>query len=113
MLEAALGQEGYRFSAVTNAADARHEIAESRPNLLINDVLLPGGEDGISLARHAGEQGVPSILVTGNHTLQEALEATSFAYLLKPFRVSALVKAVQQILRAEGEECAIPGEGAA
>ncbi len=50
-----LGEQGFAVHAVTNAADALRHLCAAPVDVLFTDVNLPGGVDGITLARRARE----------------------------------------------------------
>src|SRR3546814_9504829 len=49
-----LGRNGFRVTAVENAAEARVRLNANAIDLVILDIMMPG-EDGLSLCRHIRE----------------------------------------------------------
>ncbi|MDP3854562.1 PAS domain-containing protein [Phenylobacterium sp.] len=83
------------------AALARLAGAE-RFDLLISDIIMPGGMSGADLARaaHARLPDLPIILTTGyaGDRLDEATDPSSWPVLRKPFRAEQLAAAVRDAL---------------
>lgn len=104
--------EGYG-ALVTVAASAEHAVTlfwQVRPNVLVTDLSMPGG-DGYELLRilrtieHPGGDRTPAILVTGlpPHEHRERARLAGFAALLpKPLDIKALCAAIVRLVR-DGE----------
>ena len=84
-------------------------IAARAVHVAIIDVLLPGGENGIDLAREVEAAGCPVILMTGYHDLFETVEQSGFRFLHKPFRVRRLMQCVDAALRDAKADCQVRG----
>ncbi|HEY0525981.1 MAG TPA: response regulator [Stellaceae bacterium] len=109
LVATALGNEGYRVEVAKDALKARRAIARGRYDLVIADVALPRGEDGISLVAHAREQGCGVLLISGSYAAEERLKGSGLTYLMKPFRVASFLAAVQNVLAARfAERGAVP-----
>ena len=92
-LAAALAEQGH---AVAEAEDAHAALARLDsgllPDALVTDLSMPGGMDGLALAREARQRrpGLPVLLVTGHvgdaarGALEEAAAGGAFAVLRKP-----------------------------
>jgi DNA-binding response OmpR family regulator len=50
-----LSEQGFEVLTVTNAADALRHLASDLVDVLFTDINLPGGMDGVALARRARE----------------------------------------------------------
>jgi DNA-binding response OmpR family regulator len=105
MLADYLGARGYRVLTATNAQEARSVVANSRIDLVLLDITLPG-EDGLSLARYLREhQGPPVILVTALGTVLDrivGLEVGADDYVTKPFEMRELLARIKNVLRRTG-----------
>ena len=79
---------------VPTGSEALAAAAELRPDLILMDIMLPGGMDGVETAskmRFALD--IPVIFLTGSRdeeTLQRAQQAEPIGYLLKPFDPTTL-----------------------
>ncbi len=102
---------GLRYSKfeVTTAATGREalgEVRQSRPDLIVLDVMLPD-LDGFEVARRiretdGGADRVPVIFLTARDTTADkiaGLELGGDDYVTKPFSVEELVARVQAVLR--------------
>ena len=97
-----LTQLGHAPTRVTNAAAALGALADGRDvDLLFTDVMMPGGMDGLALAREAGRRrpGLPVLLTTG-YTGGPASEPIGVPMLRKPYRIDDLAQALQRVLTA-------------
>jgi DNA-binding NtrC family response regulator len=95
--------EGFAVRTAVDLASARSEIERSVPDLVLCDVVLPDG-NGISLLDELeGRPQVATILVTGNATVQSAVEALrlgAYDYLTKPVDVIRLQTILGRLRRA-------------
>jgi two-component system OmpR family response regulator len=105
LLTQLLELEGFDFTAVETGAGMRAALDEDDHDLVIIDVLLPGGEDGFALAEAAREMGCGVILITGDHRHAERLDQSGHHYLLKPFGVNDLVGLVSRVLAEISSRC--------
>src|SRR5271168_4755465 len=72
-----------------------------RPRLV--DCLM-SGEQGNSLAEHASELGVPTILTSGDPHYIETRSAHPFPFLAKPFRLTSLDELIARTLHTPGTD---------
>ena len=96
-----LEDDDLRVSLAGNGAEMRRIVAEEAVDLVLLDALLPG-ESGLSLAGHAHSHGLSVILMTGDPAQREAVEASSFPFILKPFRMADLLVIVHLALQPAG-----------
>ena len=94
---------GYRvLGVVDNGAAALDFLASSLPDLVLMDIKLKGGSDGIETARIARERvDVPIIFVTAftdETTLERAKIASPYGYIVKPFHERELRIAIELAL---------------
>jgi signal transduction histidine kinase len=91
-----LEQLGYRTLFAGNAALALVRLREAgKVDLVLSDIVMPGGMNGIDLAGEIGRRhpGVPILLTSGYSEAARAAEPR-YAILRKPFELSDLIKAV-------------------
>lgn len=102
MVDDYLSGEGYRVSTAHDGAEMRRALAQSRVDLVILDLMLPG-EDGLSLARSLREESdVGIIILTGRGETVDriiGLEMGADDYLPKPFHLRELLARVKSVLR--------------
>jgi signal transduction histidine kinase/ActR/RegA family two-component response regulator len=89
---------GHRGRSVITVAAAMAVLTEPGTDLIITDVLLPGGESGLDLARQVQQRrlGVPVILTSGyGGSMTQRLSAMNLPLLRKPYQLSALSQAIE------------------
>ena len=71
-----------------------------RPDLVITDMMMPGGLSGLALAREIRDRmpGLPVILATGYSERAAEFRASGLPVLHKPFRAADLEEAIRQAL---------------
>jgi DNA-binding NtrC family response regulator len=98
---------GHHVLSAASAEQARLLLANEPFDLALIDCLM-SGEQGNSLAEHARELGVPTILTSGDPHYLEALSDQSFPFLPKPFRLTALDELISRTLNALREPFWVP-----
>ncbi|MDR2253254.1 MAG: response regulator transcription factor [Bifidobacteriaceae bacterium] len=108
MIGIILTSQGYRPEYCTDGSRALASIRQTRPDLVILDLMLPG-MDGIEVCRELRkESGVPVVMVTAKsetRDIVEGLEAGADDYILKPFTPAELMARIRARLRRRA-----PGE---
>lgn len=96
--------EGFEVAAARNVRDAMMHLAETIPDLIVSDIMMPGG-DGFALARHVRSNArtdlIPIIFLTardGRDDFIKGLRAGVDAYLTKPFEPEELLASIVNIL---------------
>lgn len=95
-----LAEHGYETVGCASAQEALAVLREQEIDLLITDLMMPG-MDGITLLRLAQEAHpyLIGIVATGQGTIQTAVDAMksgAFDYVLKPFKLSALLPTLER-----------------
>jgi DNA-binding response OmpR family regulator len=93
-----LEDEGYDCVLARDAVAARASIAERAIDLLLVDVVLPGGSNGADLAEEMRSGGARILLMSGEYNALCKLAAAGIAHLEKPFRVPELLSRVRNAL---------------
>jgi DNA-binding response OmpR family regulator len=101
-----LAQEGYELLVAHDGSSMRDALAKSEIDVVVVDVMLPGGENGLALADEAARRGCGVILVTGHHDHYDSVEKSGRHHLFKPFRMEALLAMVDQVLQETEALCA-------
>ncbi|MBY0335637.1 MAG: response regulator, partial [Acetobacteraceae bacterium] len=72
-----------------------------RPDIVVTDVLMPGGMSGLELAARLREgwPGLPVVLTTGYADRLEDIAATGLPVLRKPFAADELDAAIRAVMR--------------
>jgi two-component system response regulator HydG len=103
MLEHALGGEGYAVEAVPDVATALGRLAETRYDLVLTDLKLPGGS-GLEVLRGSREAApeVPVVVMTAYGSVATAVEAMKLGaadFLEKPVELADLFGVVGALVR--------------
>jgi two-component system response regulator MtrA len=102
MLGIVLRAEGFEPLFCADGAKALAAFRESRPDLVLLDLMLPG-RDGIDVCRSIrAESGVPIVMLTAKTDTVDVvlgLESGADDYVVKPFKPKELVARVRTRLR--------------
>ncbi|MBT8403964.1 MAG: response regulator [Gemmatimonadetes bacterium] len=96
--------KGYDIVGARDATVAMTMAVKERPDVVIMDIGLPGGDGHLvhdRLGRNANTAAIPVIFLTARaqpESMQRALEAGAVAYLTKPYRAEELLSAVEMAL---------------
>jgi DNA-binding response OmpR family regulator len=94
----ALRAEGHRCFVIRTKAGADRFFRRVRPDLVVMDCLLIGG-DGLKLARElASQTDVPVIVTSGDSARAEEAEQAGLPCFQKPFRLSELAATISSLL---------------
>lgn len=95
--------EGYRVSAVADGPAMREAVQRSPIDIILLDLVLPGGEDGLMLAREIRSRSdVPIIMLTGRDDVVDrivGLEIGADDYIAKPFHLREVLARLRTVLR--------------
>ena len=102
-LQRGLREEGYVVDVAHDAAEAEAAMAAREYDLVLLDVMLPGG-DGFSLCKRWREQGqtTPILFLTARDEVRDRVRGLTLGgddYLPKPFAFAELVARIQALLR--------------
>ena len=95
---------GYQATAARNGAEALEVLAgETKFDLILSDIIMPGGQNGLSMADEARRRhpGIKVVLMSGysadaiDHTASNGLDTP---LLRKPFRKATLAKTLRRAL---------------
>lgn len=95
------GKAGFEVTTAGSAAQAL-ELLDKRPfDILLTDLQLPGGMDGVGLTREARNRwpGMDVLIMTGYDTLDSSigtLKLGAYDYIIKPLDVWLLRAALQR-----------------
>ncbi len=104
-LKTGLSEEGFAVDIARNVSDAEDLIALSSYDVVLLDIMLPGGS-GIELCRGWRKRGisVPILFVTARDDIKdrvEGLDAGGDDYLVKPFSFDELTARIRALLRRQ------------
>jgi two-component system, OmpR family, response regulator len=109
-----LTKEGFRVSVAADGRAMHKVMADSRIDLILLDLMLPG-EDGLSLCRALRtESNIPIIMLTAKGDEVDrviGLEMGADDYLPKPFGSRELVARIKAVLRRSNDKAATANSG--
>lgn len=110
ILQFLLEQEGFEVVMAENGEQARDKVAESLPDLVLLDVMMPG-MDGFAVLNSIREgfetRSLPVILLTAkgeDHDKVRGLRGGANDYVIKPFNHDELLLRVTNLLEATRRE---------
>ncbi|RMB60045.1 MtrAB system response regulator MtrA [Tessaracoccus antarcticus] len=102
MLQIVLRQEGFDTVLCSTGTQAVAAMRESRPDLVLLDLMLPG-RDGVTVCRDMrAESVVPIVMLTARSDTSDVvagLEAGADDYVAKPFKPKELIARIRTRLR--------------
>ncbi|MGG5808047.1 phosphate regulon transcriptional regulator PhoB [Falsiroseomonas sp. CW058] len=103
-----LEKQGFRVEEAADGQEALLRVAESRPDLILLDWMLPalsGLEVCRQIRRKPATRDLPIIMVTARTEDQDAVRALDTGaddYIAKPFAMEALLARIRALLRRSG-----------
>src|SRR5918997_5836516 len=118
MLAALLRDEGFTVLEAPNGNAALLQIEQVNPDVLLLDLLMPPGPDGLETLARLRERGrlTPVIMMSGKAQLTDAVRAVklgAFQFLEKPLTPEAVlvtVRAALELNRTRAENRALQAE---
>lgn len=109
-----LSATGYEVMSCANGEQAVRMVAIEQPDLVLLDIMLPGGMDGFDVSRRLREFiDVPIIMLTARVTENDMLkgfEAGADDYITKPFNSKELIARVRAVLKRSRRDSSPVGE---
>jgi two-component system phosphate regulon response regulator OmpR len=103
MLTRYFEDEGYVVTAASNGSEMRASLRQGNFDIILLDWILPGGEDGLDLAREIrGQSDVPIMMLTGRDDVVDrivGIEVGADDYIAKPFHLREVHARLKAILR--------------
>ncbi|MFQ6101303.1 MAG: response regulator transcription factor [Anaerolineae bacterium] len=100
--------EGYTVLTATDGAEALQVMEESRPDLIVTDILMPR-MDGYAFCEAIRAQPewepIPLIFLTAKAEMEDVLKGKDLgveSYITKPFEPEELLAAVRSVLERAG-----------
>ena len=92
-----LRDEGYAVEPAANAAEARALLERRRYDVLMTDIALPQGQDGLALAGWASRRrpGLRIVYSSGIGELPRHRMPAGGSFLAKPFGISGLLRSIE------------------
>ncbi|GAC1043194.1 response regulator [Rhizobium sp. No.120] len=103
MLTRYFEEEGYHVTTASDGVEMRLRLKQSAFDMILLDLMLPHGEDGLMLAREIRRQSdVPIIMLTGRDDVVDrivGLEMGADDYIAKPFHLREVHARMKTIFR--------------
>ena len=115
MLSALLQQDSYEVMDVASGPEAMHAVEQFEPDIVLLDLVMPAGPDGISTLEQLKAQypDIVAIMMSGKATISDAVRATklgAFQFLEKPLTPEGILVSVRaglDLSRARAENRAL------
>src|SRR5258708_10186132 len=96
-------QEGFDAQFAQSGESALEAIAAARPDVIVSDIRMKSGLDGLALLDRVRREhpATPVVLITAFGSIDTAIRAVkegAFDYISKPFDIGALVATVRRAL---------------
>ncbi|HEV2125133.1 MAG TPA: response regulator transcription factor [Chloroflexota bacterium] len=104
MLQDVLGLAEYRVLSALNAAAAKALLSQTRPDLIILDLILPDADGLVLCASLHARTNIPILVcsaTTRQHERVLALKLGASGFIAKPFEIDEFLARVDAILRRE------------
>ncbi|HXF96449.1 MAG TPA: sigma-54 dependent transcriptional regulator [Gemmatimonadales bacterium] len=111
MVGALLEAEGFETVQAANGAAALQAVAEALPDVVLLDLMMPGGPDGLTTLEQLRQRApdLPVVMMSGKAGLADAVRATklgAFQFLEKPLAPESLlvtIRSALELARARAE----------
>ena len=105
-----LSEQGFAVRTAANAADALDHLAADEVDVLLTDITLPGGMDGVTLARRARElrPNIPVIYASARATMLSPDARVPGAIILpKPYEPALLGRLLSAAMHYAASHCPV------
>ena len=106
LLDDIFASDGYRFVAVEDGASMRRVLGKGDVDAVVIDMRLRDGT-GLELGREAARSGCAVVMTTGHPQYVVDIVESGFQYVLKPYRIDAVIKAVEAALSEVRARCEV------
>jgi CheY-like chemotaxis protein len=105
LVEVTLGIENYKILQAQNGEEALETTHRVKPNLILMDVMMPGGIDGYMATKmiknNVDTKDIKVLILTSRgqkSDIELGYKSGADAYFIKPFSPLSLIKKVEEIL---------------
>jgi CheY-like chemotaxis protein len=108
---ALLREQGHQVEHCASAHDALHFLErDARFDAIFSDLVMPGGMDGLDLARSVRERwpAIPILLATGYSDSVERAAREGFPILSKPYHPAELERELRRVISQTGGSNVLP-----
>lgn len=98
-LKIRLNDDGYEVAGIADTGERAVTLArEKLPDLVICDIMLAGGMNGVEVAKQIRSFSETPFIYSSSNIVQEAIESNPYGYLLKPINYDELKIAIELAL---------------
>lgn len=101
-IESKLKKLGYDVAGIISNSDKAVDfLSFNTPDLVLCDVMIKGGQDGIEVAEKVMHKKIPFVFLTSlsdRSTLERAQKVLPFGYIVKPFNERDLFSSIEMAL---------------
>lgn len=109
ILKDELEDAGYRVLDLTDRHAEAVAVANAcKPDLALVNIRLAGRDDGVALAEHLKELGIPVLFISGQVSRARSAQTVAIASLPKPYDAADMVLAVNYLLARLGGDESLP-----
>ena len=101
LLDMSLTSAGYVCECLDNGKDAANAVENTRYDLILLDVMLPG-INGFDLMEYFAPMEIPVIFITARSAVKDRIRGLKLGaddYIVKPFEIAELLARVETVLR--------------
>jgi DNA-binding response OmpR family regulator len=111
-----LRRDGFDVVVCGNGLDGLRTFHAERPDLIVLDIIMPGGMDGLTVCQRIREVADTPIMMLSAQAISEediihGLNSGADEYLIKPVRLNEFTARVQALLRRAQLSTAEPEQG--
>lgn len=98
-----LEYEGFQVVSTTNGEDTFKKVAETKPDLILLDILM-SGTDGRTICKqlkqNKGTRSIPVMLMSAHPTAkQDSDQVGADGFIAKPFETDSLIKQIRRVMK--------------
>jgi len=109
ILKDELEDAGYKVLELTDRHAEAVEVAKAcKPDLALVNIRLAGRDDGVVLAEHLKELGIPVLFISGQVSRARSAKTVAIASLPKPYDATDMVLAVTHLLARLRGDASLP-----
>jgi len=102
LFKAMLSLRNFQVMGIDNANDVESVAASFSPHAILLDMLLAGGQDGLTVCRSlksaVATQKIPIIIVSAHPAAEKSYEAGADFFIAKPFEMKVLLETIEMAL---------------
>lgn len=105
LVEVTLRGNDYNITQASSGEEALKKISENRPDLILMDIMMPGGKDGIEITKiiksNPELENIKIVILSAKGQVSDKEKGKAVgadSYIVKPFSPLALLNKVEELL---------------